>query len=105
MEQADSDILCFGHTHKPYHRILPTEPMENTHYRHAINIGSAGKPKDGNPKGCYVLLTIDAESSIANKDAVQVEFVRFEYDVEKAAKAVEESPLPNEYAYMLRKAF
>lgn len=22
MEQADADIMCFGHTHKPYHRIL-----------------------------------------------------------------------------------
>ena len=33
---------------------------------------------------------------------LQVEFIRFDYDVEKAAKAVEDSPLPNEYADMLR---
>ena len=105
MEQADADIMCFGHTHKPYQRILPTEPAENTHYRHAINIGSVGKPKDGNPQGCYVLLTINQDSSITNKDAVQVEFIRFDYDLEKAAKAVEASPLPNEYAEMLRKGF
>jgi len=103
MEGADADIMCFGHTHKPYHRILPTEPGDNAHYRHAINIGSVGKPKDGNPKGCYVILTINADSSISNKDAVQVEFIRFDYDIEKAAKAVEDSPLPNEYADMLRK--
>ena len=103
MEQADADIMCFGHTHKPYHRVLPTGKVENPHYRHAINIGSVGKPKDGNPLGCYVILTIDAESSITNKDAVKVDFIRFEYDVEKAAKAVEDSPLPNEYAEMLRK--
>ncbi|MEO5501460.1 MAG: YfcE family phosphodiesterase, partial [Ginsengibacter sp.] len=64
-----------------------------------------GKPKDGNPDGCYVLLTINAESGISNKDALQVEFIRFKYDVEKAAKAVEESTLPNEYADMLRKAY
>ena len=56
MEQADADIMCFGHTHKPYHRILPTQPGENPNYRHAINIGSVGKPKDGNPKGCYVTI-------------------------------------------------
>jgi putative phosphoesterase len=105
MEQADADIMCFGHTHKPYHRVLPTELSENMHYRHAINIGSVGKPKDGNPKGCYVLLTINADSSITNKDAVQVEFVRFNYDVEKAAMAVEESPLPNEFAAMLRNGY
>ena len=22
MEQADADIMCFGHTHKPYHRVF-----------------------------------------------------------------------------------
>lgn len=38
------------------------------------------------PKGCYVILTINHDSSITNKDAVQVEFIRFDYDVEKAAK-------------------
>src|SRR5437867_4352484 len=35
MEGADADVMCFGHTHKPYHRILPTQPEENSHYRHA----------------------------------------------------------------------
>ena len=102
MEQADADVMCFGHTHKPFHRILPAIREENTHYRHAINIGSVGKPKDGNPRGCYVLLTVNHNSSIWNKDAVQVEFIRFDYDVEKAAKAVEDSQLPNEYGRMLR---
>lgn len=105
MEQADADIMCFGHTHKPYQTILPTEQTENTHFRHAINIGSVGKPKDNNPTGCYVILTINDNSSIANKESVQVEFIRFGYDVEKAAKAVEDSPLPNEFADMLRKEY
>ena len=105
MEGAGADIMCFGHTHKPYHRVLPAETKENQHYRHAINIGSVGKPKDGNPRGCYVILTINSNSSITNKEAVKVEFIRFEYDVEKAARAVEESPLPNEYADMLRKGY
>jgi hypothetical protein len=50
-----------------------------------------------------VILTINADSSITNKDAVKVEFIRFDYDVEKAAKAVEDSPLPNDYVEMLRK--
>lgn len=34
-----------------------------------------------------------------------VEFVRFDYDVEKAAKAIEDSTLPNEFADMLRKTY
>ncbi|HSU29133.1 MAG TPA: metallophosphoesterase family protein [Chitinophagaceae bacterium] len=105
MEQADADIMCFGHTHKPYHRILPTDSGENPHYRHAINIGSVGKPKDGNPKGCYAIIDINADSSISNKATIQVDFIRFDYDIEKASKAVEYSELPNEYADMLRKGY
>jgi putative phosphoesterase len=103
MEAADADIMCFGHTHKPYHRILNSMSEDKNHFRHAINIGSVGKPKDGNPKGCYMILTINQDSGISNRSTIQVDFIRFEYDVEKAAKAVEESPLPNEYAEMLRK--
>jgi predicted phosphodiesterase len=105
LEQADADIMCFGHTHKPYHRILTsiTDGMER--YHNAINIGSVGKPKDGDPRGSYVILTINSDTSITNKNSVQVDFIRFDYDVEKAAKAVEKSPLPNEYAEMLRKGF
>lgn len=102
MHDADADIMCFGHTHKPYHRVLNDLNENKDHFRHAINIGSVGKPKDGNPKGCYVMLTIHADSGI-NKDTVQAEFIRFGYDVEKAAKAVEESSLPNGYAEMLRR--
>ena len=103
LEQADADILCFGHTHKPYHRILRGEAGENNHYRHAINTGSVGKPKDNNPKGCYVMLTIDQQHAGKSPEAVKVEFVRFDYDIEKAAKAIEESPLPDQYADMLRR--
>jgi predicted phosphodiesterase len=104
LEGASADILCFGHTHKPYHRILNSGTDEAPHFRHAINIGSVGKPKDGDPRGCYVLLTLDERCSILDKDSVDVEFVRFEYDVEKAAKAVEQSPLPDAYATALRTA-
>jgi predicted phosphodiesterase len=103
MQDADADIMCFGHTHKPYHRILSPIPNEEPHYRHAINIGSVGKPKDGDPRGGYVLLHIDDHSSITIKDSIRVEFLRFEYDVEKAAGAVESSPLPQAFADALRK--
>jgi putative phosphoesterase len=104
MQDADADILCFGHTHKPYHRILPSVPDTPPHYRHAINIGSVGKPKDGDHRGGYVLLHINDHSSTADKDSIRVEFIRFDYDVEKAAKAVEGSPLPQAFADALRNA-
>lgn len=103
MQQADADIMCFGHTHKPYHRIMNSGIEGQDHFRHAVNIGSVGKPKDGDPRGGYVMLTINEDNSITDKNSIAVEFIRFSYDVEKAAKAVEESPLPNAYAESLRK--
>lgn len=111
MKDAKADIMCFGHTHKPYHRILEeTEgddlSSENSpRYKHAINLGSVGKPKDGDPRGSYVLLEINEESNSFNPHSIKVEFCRFDYDVELAAKAIEASPLPNDYAEMLRKAY
>lgn len=104
MVDADADIMCFGHTHKPYHRILSQTTEHGVRFRHAINIGSVGKPKDGNTNACYVILTLDEQSSVFAKDTVTVEFIRLPYDVEKAAKAIEQSPLPNGYASMLRSA-
>lgn len=86
-------------------RSIAAEVKENVHYRHPINVGSVGKPNDNNPKGCFVILTLNADSPITNNDAIQVNFISFDYDIEKAAKAVEDSPLPNEYAGMLRIGF
>ena len=102
LEQANADILCFGHTHQPYHRILNSGIDGENYFRHLINLGSVGKPKDGDPRGCYVLLEIDEKSSVLNAQSIKVEFIRFKYDVEKAAKAVENSPLPNVFANALR---
>jgi len=103
MEQANADIMAFGHTHKPYHRILANE--DGTSHRHAINIGSVGKPKDGDNRACYVILEINSDTSMTKPGSINVEFVRVSYDFESIAKAVEASPLPDVYADMLRKAY
>jgi putative phosphoesterase len=89
MAEANADVLCVGHSHLPYHRTIGDKQV--------INIGSVGKPKDGNPQGCYAVLTIT--------DTIKVDFIRFSYDVEKAAQAIEACPLPNELADRLRKAY
>jgi len=99
MSEANADILCIGHSHKPYHRILDRNPDR---LKHVINIGSVGKPKDGNPKGCYVLITINEESCLNEPDGIRVEFIRFSYDIEKVVKSIEDSPLPNELGEKLR---
>ncbi len=90
LDGVHADVLVVGHTHKPYHRVLPSK-------WHVINDGSVGKLKDGDPRACYVIL------EIAGKD-LKVEFVRLKYDVEKMATAIEASEIPSEYADMLRTA-
>ncbi|MFV5703293.1 metallophosphoesterase family protein [Flavobacterium sp. XS2P12] len=99
-----ADIIICGHSHKPYHRILEN-PNKLGSYFHAVNVGSVGKPKDGNPKCCFAVITINKNSDFSKKEGVQVEFIRVRYDIEKAAKAIEESDLPNSYAEMLKKAY
>ncbi len=81
------DIVCFGHTHKPWQRVLDGVQF--------INTGSVGRPKDGDWRACYVLLSLDASGA-------RVEFVRVAYDVEEAARAILESDLPDEFADVLK---
>jgi putative phosphoesterase len=88
LDMAEADVLVCGHTHIPYHRILPSG-------RHVINAGSVGKPKDGNPQACYVVLETASRH-------LAVTFHRVPYDVERAARAIEASSMPHEYATMLR---
>jgi putative phosphoesterase len=88
LDAAQVDVLVCGHTHIPYHKVLPSG-------RHVINAGSVGKPKDHDPRACYVTL------SATNRD-LQAAFIRVAYDVERAARAIEASDMPHEYAQMLR---
>jgi predicted phosphodiesterase len=81
------DVICFGHTHKPWHRVV--EGMQ------FVNTGSVGRPKDGDPRAGYMLLTTEGS-------AVRVEFIRVAYDVEEAARGIRESGLPAEFADFLR---
>ena len=84
----DGDAICFGHTHKAWHRIV-----DKVQY---VNTGSVGRPKDGDARAGYVLL--DVEQAV-----VDIEIVRVVYDIEKTARAIIESTLPNEFADFLRR--
>lgn len=86
---ADADVIVCGHTHKP-----STKQIGDTLF---INVGSAGEPKDGDPRACWALIE-------TAPDGVSVEFRRVEYDVEAAAQAVRSSALPDEFAGQLLEA-
>lgn len=82
-----ADVLVFGHTHVPFHKVLEG--------RHLVNCGSAGKPKHGNPNATYALLTL-------TPGHVAVDIIEVPYDFEAAARAIEATDLPPEFARMLR---
>lgn len=80
------DVICFGHTHKPWHR-----EIDGVHF---VNTGSVGRPKDGDWRAGYVLLDVGGE-------APAVEFVRVEYDLDEAMNAIRRSELPDAFAEYL----
>lgn len=82
------DIIAFGHTHKPWYRV-----MEGIHF---VNCGSAGRPKDGDWRACYVILDLPSDA------APDVRFIRCGYDILGAMEKIRQSDLPNEFATILR---
>lgn len=95
MEEANADLLFVGHSHKPYHRIMESSAGV---FKHVINLGSVGKPKDGDSRACYVILTISRNSSVLDPESIKVEFKRVAYDLDMATLGILDSPLPDELA-------
>ena len=100
MNEARADIMCCGHTHKPFHKAIKTE----LGFKHIVNIGSLGKPKDGDVRGCYAVLELNTSSNLSSENGISVNFIRFDYDYERAARAIEKSILPNSFSNALRNA-
>ena len=80
------DVLCFGHTHKPWHREVGGILFVNT--------GSVGRPKDGDWRASYVILDVGTTA--------RVDLVRVEYDVDEAMRGIRSSELPTDFAEYLR---
>jgi putative phosphoesterase len=81
---AETDpVLVFGHTHKPWVREYGGVLF--------VNCGSVGKPKDGDPRGAFAVLTAAA-------GGVDVTIERVEYDADAVAAEVREVGLPGEFA-------
>jgi len=103
-KEADADLVCVGHVHIPYHRSLLAEDGRHVHY---VSSGSVGKPKDGDPRACWVEVVIgtaeqveaEAGSDVSAEQAAGESWVgvlahRVLYDAEGAAKAVLAAGLP-----------
>ena len=86
---ANADVIVCGHTHRPYDKTVGATRF--------INDGSAGKPKDGDPRACWALVE-------TNPAGISVAFRRVDYDIDKAASGILASELPHEFAAQLREA-
>lgn len=83
----EHDAIAFGHTHMPYVKALDGVLFVNT--------GSVGKPKDGDPRAGWALLTVSPDG------ALSAEIRRTEYDVGAAGRAIEAAGLPPRLAELL----
>jgi putative phosphoesterase len=82
---ADCDVLVFGHTHKPWVREIGGVLF--------VNAGSGGKPKDGDPRAAWALLTVEEGQPVA------VEIRRVPYDVAAMSAAIRAADgLPDHFA-------
>ena len=77
-----ADIIVFGHTHRPYTKLVNDVLF--------VNAGSVGKPKDGDWRACYAILEPSAREPVT--------FIRVPYDLPAVTTAIRASELPHEFA-------
>ena len=96
MGELFEDILVCGHTHIPYAKYYGEKLL--------VNAGSVGKPKTNTPDANYVIIDIQNEDEIGQRESsVKVEIIEVAYDAEKMAREIEENEiLPNDFARLIR---
>ena len=87
MTFVNIDILFMGHTHLPYIRQFSDGKI-------MVNPGSAGQPRDGDPRVSYV--AFDAEKGLGVIERVK-------YDIEQAVSLTKEAGLPDQLGERLRR--
>lgn len=115
-DQASVDVVCIGHIHIPYHRMLTANDGRAVHY---VSSGSAGKPKDGDPRAGWVELVLGTKAEVnaacpddhaagpvgvpgGERVWLGANVHRVPYDVERVAQAVVAAGLPPTLAGALR---
>ncbi|MFH0917089.1 MAG: metallophosphoesterase family protein [bacterium] len=88
-EAEEDDVLVFGHTHVPWQATFGRVLF--------VNVGSVGRPKDGDARSMYAVLRSEPGGSM------EVETVRVFYDVEGTAQGIIAAGLPAELAEAIRR--
>lgn len=97
--EAHHMTCLVGHTHVPGVFLddpyfdPPDDLPEMNHYtitedeKAIINVGSVGQPRDRDVRASYVIITVNGQAP-NNGYRAEVEFIRVEYDVEKAVNKI-----------------
>jgi diadenosine tetraphosphatase ApaH/serine/threonine PP2A family protein phosphatase len=93
-EAETDDVLVFGHTHDPWWRMIGGVLF--------VNVGSVGRPKDGDPRAMYTVLRA-SDHAEGDSPPVEIETARVAYDVEATAWEIEAAGLPRELADAVRR--
>ena len=104
MQFFETSFCLFGHTHYPIsywlrekERILRVESLpERSPYlmerKLLLNVGSAGQPRDGDPRAAFGIL---------NTDSKTITQYRIEYDIGAVQRAIRDAALPHRLAERL----
>ncbi len=58
---AGADVVCVGHVHVPYHRVLLADDGRAVHY---VSDGSVSRPKDGDARPCWAELVFGTKAEV-----------------------------------------
>lgn len=86
VESTRADVIINGHTHLPM--------VKSINGKLIMNAGSVGRPKDNDPRSCYLLVEV-------TKGVIWYEFIRVAYDVKKTCEKIAKMRLPAELAVVL----
>lgn len=90
----DTAVCFFGHTHRPHilvkrniiiSRLDGFKSEINPDYKYAVNVGSVGQPRDGDPRAAYCIYDTTENT---------VEIKRVPYDIETAQRKIIKAGLP-----------
>ncbi|MGE5484930.1 MAG: metallophosphoesterase family protein [Ignavibacteriales bacterium] len=95
IEHTQAQVYCFGHTHVPY-----TVWQSG---RVFVNAGSCGRPKDGDPRPCYVLITVSTDGPSNSFSVRSIEIVRVAYDVDSTVRDMVRMALPGPLSESLKR--
>ncbi|MCR4398375.1 MAG: metallophosphatase family protein [Firmicutes bacterium] len=93
-DECPADVYCFGHTHRP--SVMWDDG------RVFLNAGSCGRPRDGDPRPCYAVVSLSRSHGGCPGSVAALKFVRVRYDLESVARDILEKGLPRGLAEALR---